>query len=135
MRPRLCHALLVLCALTTVSGAATKRHKATPRLEGEIQSDLVPNPRTPVRPIMGEVFNPPAASGSLVSHGNFLYALMGDRVYKLDPRDLHVISVQRLGAPRVATVKRSEDDEDRTTPVASTSKKKKLHRHTDTSSG
>jgi hypothetical protein len=134
MRPRLFHALLVVCALTTVSGAATKRHKAT-HLEGEIQSDLVPNPRTPVRPIMGEVFNPPTAAGSLVSHGNFLYALMGDRVYKLDPRDLHVISVQRLGAPRVSAVKHSEDDEDRTTPVAATSKKKKLHRHTDDSSG
>ncbi len=135
MRPRLSLLLLVGCALIPMGQAATKRHKATPHLQGAIESDLVPSPRTPVRPIMGEVFSPPAAAGSLVSHGNFLYALMGDRVYKLDPKDLHVISVQRLGAPRVAAVKHAQDDEDRSTPVASTTKKKKLHRHTDDSSG
>ncbi len=64
-------------------------------------------------PLMGQVLPSSSGSGSLVAHGNFLYALMGDRVYKLDPRDLHVLSVQRLGAP---------------TPASTTRKKPRRHR-------
>jgi len=37
-----------------------------------------------------------ATNGSLISHGSYLYALIGDRVYKLDPKNMHVLAVQQL---------------------------------------
>jgi hypothetical protein len=60
-------------------------------------SGAIGSRQAPIEPIVGQAFVPPSSSGgSLVSHGQFLYVLLGDKVYKLDPKDLRVLSVRRL---------------------------------------
>jgi hypothetical protein len=78
---------LTLAMCLGVGAAATRKHHP---LTGAIGS------QEPMQPMVGQPFLAPTAGGSLVSHGQFLYVLLGSKVYKLDPKDLRVLSVRSL---------------------------------------